>query len=118
MNPCTLGWYLPLIVKDVSGALQPSDGDRAQQPKTAGATGPAIPGPSQNSGRNGHRAGNGSADANISGVSHDLGMDHPAGAQDGAGIDTDAGAVVVAARSEEHTSELQSSGESRMPSSA
>lgn len=26
MNPCTLGWYLPLIVKDVPGALQPSDG--------------------------------------------------------------------------------------------
>ncbi|RDX46502.1 hypothetical protein OH76DRAFT_1457148 [Lentinus brumalis] len=29
MNPCTLGWYLPLLVKDVPGALQPSDGDRA-----------------------------------------------------------------------------------------
>ena len=28
MNPCTLGWYLPLLVKDVPGALQPSDGDR------------------------------------------------------------------------------------------
>lgn len=26
MNPCTLGWYLPLLVKDVPGALQPSDG--------------------------------------------------------------------------------------------
>ncbi|KAJ8521073.1 hypothetical protein ONZ45_g2183 [Pleurotus djamor] len=25
MNPCTLGWYLPLLVKDVPGALQPSD---------------------------------------------------------------------------------------------
>ena len=24
-----LGWYLPLLVKDVPGALQPSDGDRA-----------------------------------------------------------------------------------------
>ncbi|TBU25484.1 hypothetical protein BD311DRAFT_669517 [Dichomitus squalens] len=29
MNPCTLGWYLPLLVKDIPGALQPSDGDRA-----------------------------------------------------------------------------------------
>lgn len=28
MNPCTLGWYLPILVKDVPGALQPSDGDR------------------------------------------------------------------------------------------
>ena len=26
MNPCTLGWYLPLLVKDAPGALQPSDG--------------------------------------------------------------------------------------------
>lgn len=25
MNPCTLGWYLPLLVKDASGALQPSE---------------------------------------------------------------------------------------------
>ncbi|OSD02453.1 hypothetical protein PYCCODRAFT_1367524 [Trametes coccinea BRFM310] len=25
MNPCTLGWYLPLLVKDLPGALQPSD---------------------------------------------------------------------------------------------
>ena len=25
MNPCTLGWYLPLLVKDVPGALQPSE---------------------------------------------------------------------------------------------
>ncbi|KAI0078232.1 hypothetical protein K474DRAFT_1683878 [Panus rudis PR-1116 ss-1] len=31
MNPCTLGWYLPLLVKDVPGALQPSDGDHQQQ---------------------------------------------------------------------------------------
>ena len=31
MNPCTLGWYLPLLVKDAPGALQPSDGDRASQ---------------------------------------------------------------------------------------
>ncbi|PFH53866.1 hypothetical protein AMATHDRAFT_78647 [Amanita thiersii Skay4041] len=28
MNPCTLGWYLPLLVKDVPGALQPSEGGR------------------------------------------------------------------------------------------
>ncbi|KAG6909261.1 hypothetical protein DXG01_001323 [Tephrocybe rancida] len=26
MNPCTLGWYLPLLVKDMPGALQPSEG--------------------------------------------------------------------------------------------
>ncbi len=25
MNPCTLGWYLPLLVKDMPGALQPSE---------------------------------------------------------------------------------------------
>lgn len=25
MNPCTLGWYLPLLVKDLPGALQPSE---------------------------------------------------------------------------------------------
>lgn len=25
MNPCTLGFYLPLLVRDVPGALQPSD---------------------------------------------------------------------------------------------
>ena len=28
MNPCTLGWYLPLLVKDVPGALQPSESGR------------------------------------------------------------------------------------------
>ncbi|KDR82633.1 hypothetical protein GALMADRAFT_238061 [Galerina marginata CBS 339.88] len=28
MNPCTLGWYLPLLVKDAPGALQPSEGGR------------------------------------------------------------------------------------------
>jgi len=28
MNPCTLGWYLPLLVKDVPGALQPSEAGR------------------------------------------------------------------------------------------
>lgn len=27
MNPCTLGWYLPLLVKDLPGALQPSEGN-------------------------------------------------------------------------------------------
>ena len=30
MNPCTLGWYLPLLVKDVPGALQPSEQDGDQ----------------------------------------------------------------------------------------
>ncbi|TFK40704.1 hypothetical protein BDQ12DRAFT_679886 [Crucibulum laeve] len=30
MNPCTLGWYLPLLVKDVPGALQPSEGGRGE----------------------------------------------------------------------------------------
>lgn len=25
MNPCTLGWYLPLLVKDIPGALQPCE---------------------------------------------------------------------------------------------
>jgi protein NUD1 len=29
MNPCTLGWYLPLLVHDLSSALQPSDGNNA-----------------------------------------------------------------------------------------
>ncbi|KZT67073.1 hypothetical protein DAEQUDRAFT_746278 [Daedalea quercina L-15889] len=36
MNPCTLGWYLPLLVRDVPGALQPSDGDRTG-PNAAGS---------------------------------------------------------------------------------
>lgn len=26
MNPCTLGWYLPLLVRDAPAALQPSEG--------------------------------------------------------------------------------------------
>ena len=39
MNPCTLGWYLPLLVKDAPGALQPSDGDRAGE-LSAPAPGP------------------------------------------------------------------------------
>ncbi|GJJ15557.1 hypothetical protein Clacol_009835 [Clathrus columnatus] len=25
MNPCTLGWYLPILVQDIPGALQPSE---------------------------------------------------------------------------------------------
>lgn len=29
MNPCTLGWYLPLLVRDAPGALQPSEGKDA-----------------------------------------------------------------------------------------
>jgi hypothetical protein len=33
MNPCTLGWYLPLLVKDPSSALQPSD-DRRREDDT------------------------------------------------------------------------------------
>jgi len=40
MNPCTLGWYLPLLVKDVPGALQPSEskssGDDAEQQEGSG----------------------------------------------------------------------------------
>jgi len=26
MNPCTLGWYLPLLLQDARGALQPCEG--------------------------------------------------------------------------------------------
>ncbi|KAF9534523.1 hypothetical protein CPB83DRAFT_844368 [Crepidotus variabilis] len=33
MNPCTLGWYLPLLVKDVPGALQPSEGKKGHEKK-------------------------------------------------------------------------------------
>ena len=40
MNPCTLGWYLPLLVKDVPGALQPSEsksnGDGTEQEEGSG----------------------------------------------------------------------------------
>lgn len=25
MNPCTLGWYLPILVQDIPGVLQPSE---------------------------------------------------------------------------------------------
>lgn len=41
MNPCTLGWYLPLLVRDVPGALQPSEADQGTRgvgPNKAGAT--------------------------------------------------------------------------------
>ncbi|KAI0823208.1 hypothetical protein BC628DRAFT_1411747 [Trametes gibbosa] len=44
MNPCTLGWYLPLLVKDLPGALQPSDDDRH-----TGA--PALPPPAPGAGQ-------------------------------------------------------------------
>ncbi|GJE91807.1 hypothetical protein PsYK624_079580 [Phanerochaete sordida] len=33
MNPCTLGYYLPLLVRDVPGALQPADGERPTLPR-------------------------------------------------------------------------------------
>jgi len=36
MNPCTLGWYLPLLVRDVPGALQPSEQDGDQGGKRRG----------------------------------------------------------------------------------
>lgn len=43
MNPCTLGWYLPLLVKDVPGALQPSDEDRyLPGPSSAAAPKPGF----------------------------------------------------------------------------
>lgn len=40
MNPCTLGWYLPLLVRDVPGALQPSeqDGDQGERRHGQGKT--------------------------------------------------------------------------------
>lgn len=38
MNPCTLGWYLPLLVKDVPGALQPSEpGHRVRSSSSSSA---------------------------------------------------------------------------------
>ncbi|KAL7279731.1 hypothetical protein ACG7TL_006138 [Trametes sanguinea] len=46
MNPCTLGWYLPLLVKDLPGALQPSDGDRTSA-MPALPPAPSGPGPEQ-----------------------------------------------------------------------
>ena len=38
MNPCTLGWYLPLLVKDVPGALQPCEGsgDKGEEEEPRG----------------------------------------------------------------------------------
>lgn len=36
MNPCTLGWYLPLLVRDVPGALQPSEGGGAKPNSNGG----------------------------------------------------------------------------------
>ncbi|KAG2144182.1 uncharacterized protein EDB93DRAFT_1154211 [Suillus bovinus] len=33
MNPCTLGWYLPVVVKDLPGALQPCE-DRGEKGST------------------------------------------------------------------------------------
>ncbi|KAI0304542.1 hypothetical protein B0F90DRAFT_1706753 [Multifurca ochricompacta] len=36
MNPCTLGWYLPLLVKDVPGALQPSEAAHRASGETRG----------------------------------------------------------------------------------
>lgn len=32
MNPSTLGWYLPLLVRDIPGALQPSESGGALPP--------------------------------------------------------------------------------------
>ncbi|KAI0345679.1 hypothetical protein BDW22DRAFT_1353259 [Trametopsis cervina] len=42
MNPCTLGWYLPLLVKDVPGALQPSDGGGGDRRAGGGGRGAAT----------------------------------------------------------------------------
>ncbi|KAJ7600466.1 hypothetical protein C8J56DRAFT_910325 [Mycena floridula] len=36
MNPCTLGWYLPLMVRGVPGALQPSENQNDFGDKEAG----------------------------------------------------------------------------------
>lgn len=38
MNPCTLGWYLPLLVKDVPGALQPSEREEGEERGEKGRT--------------------------------------------------------------------------------
>ncbi|KAF9235186.1 hypothetical protein BU15DRAFT_89671 [Melanogaster broomeanus] len=35
MNPCTLGWYLPLLVRDVPGALQPSESNGSSEGERA-----------------------------------------------------------------------------------
>lgn len=47
MNPCTLGWYLPLLVKDVPGALQPSESahhtsEESRKPSASKTSGPEL----------------------------------------------------------------------------
>ncbi|KAI0051077.1 hypothetical protein FA95DRAFT_1580818 [Auriscalpium vulgare] len=42
MNPCTLGWYLPLLVRDVPGALQPSETTRGGGSRAGGTTQPSA----------------------------------------------------------------------------
>lgn len=47
MNPSTLGWYLPLLVKDIPGALQPSDdgaphGDRRGLSRSGPSSAPSV----------------------------------------------------------------------------
>jgi len=49
MNPCTLGWYLPILVQDVPGALQPSEDPRPgpeddRDPEPGARTGPGLSG--------------------------------------------------------------------------
>lgn len=46
MNPCTLGWYLPLLMKDMPGSK--SQQQQQQQQRLGDATGraPPAPGPS------------------------------------------------------------------------
>lgn len=76
MNPCTLGWYLPLLVKDVPGALQPSDGERHQDdaggpsnPSTTGThSGRAIS--NAGTGRDGQKSRNGSGSASAAESHH------------------------------------------------
>ena len=70
MNPCTLGWYLPLIVKDLPGALQPSDRDR-DPPGPGGAGGSSSRDDSARP--NGHKVRDGGANG---ASSYDI--DHPA----------------------------------------
>ncbi|KAF8584685.1 hypothetical protein K439DRAFT_1633331 [Ramaria rubella] len=47
MNPCTLGWYLPILVQDVPGALQPSEdihsNDKLRQGRAGMEVGSAAP---------------------------------------------------------------------------
>lgn len=60
MNPCTLGWYLPILVKDVPGALQPSEaGLRVGGPGASKRSGPDLghtvdPGTTSRGGNRGH----------------------------------------------------------------